>query len=50
MLPNEQETGAWIQRLLVHQFRSYRHAELTLDSAPVVLAGANGAGKTNLLE
>ena len=50
MSPTEQEAGVWIQRLLVHQFRSYCHAEMELEPAPVVLTGANGAGKTNLLE
>ncbi|HIC81126.1 MAG TPA: hypothetical protein EYP07_09220, partial [Kiloniellaceae bacterium] len=51
-----------MQRLLVHQFRSYARAELELAPAsanapagasaalPVVLTGPNGAGKTNLLE
>src|SRR5580765_5181105 len=31
-------------------FRSYARAELCLAPIPVVLAGANGTGKTNLLE
>lgn len=31
-------------------FRSYAHAELTVEAAPVVLSGVNGSGKTNLLE
>jgi DNA replication and repair protein RecF len=31
-------------------FRSYSRAELALSGAPVVLAGSNGAGKTNLLD
>ena len=31
-------------------FRCYAEARLDLDSRPVVLTGANGAGKTNLLE
>jgi DNA replication and repair protein RecF len=44
------ETGVWLQRLLVSQFRCYAEAELRLAAAPVVLTGPNGAGKTNLLE
>lgn len=37
-------------RLTLTRFRSYAHARLDLDRRPVVLTGANGAGKTNLLE
>ena len=44
------ETGIWLRRLLVTQFRSYAQAELRLTPSPVVLVGPNGAGKTNLLE
>jgi len=39
-----------VTRLVLTDFRNYREARLTLDTAPVVLTGANGAGKTNLLE
>ena len=31
-------------------FRSYAGAEVAVAAAPVVLFGANGIGKTNLLE
>jgi DNA replication and repair protein RecF len=31
-------------------FRCYRQARLAIDTRPVVVTGANGAGKTNLLE
>jgi len=60
--PERSAAGTWIQRLLVHQFRSYARAELELAppsasaaagapaALPVVLTGPNGAGKTNLLE
>lgn len=41
---------ALIRRLLLTNFRSYRHAELNVGGGPVVLLGPNGAGKTNLLE
>ncbi|GAB4392566.1 MAG: DNA replication/repair protein RecF [Kiloniellaceae bacterium] len=44
------ETGLWLSRLLVTQFRCYAQAELRLEPSPVVLTGPNGAGKTNLLE
>jgi DNA replication and repair protein RecF len=44
-------TAAFIQRLTLTNFRSYHAAQVTLDRAgPVVLTGANGAGKTNLIE
>lgn len=50
MSQQHSETGVWLRRLLVTQFRCYDEAELRLDGAPVVLTGPNGAGKTNLLE
>src|SRR3954469_22490638 len=39
-----------VGRIALTNFRSYAAAELHVDSIPVVLAGANGTGKTNLLE
>ena len=39
-----------MRRLVLHDFRSYAEARLTLAPLPVVLSGPNGAGKTNLLE
>ncbi len=39
-----------LTHLALTRFRNYRHLALDLDPAPVVLLGANGAGKTNLLE
>ncbi|MEL7028248.1 MAG: DNA replication/repair protein RecF [Pseudomonadota bacterium] len=39
-----------MRRLDLSEFRSYREAALAFDGRPVVLTGANGAGKTNLLE
>jgi DNA replication and repair protein RecF len=43
--------AAFIRRLTLSNFRSYHTAGLALDRAgPVVLTGANGAGKTNLIE
>ena len=41
---------ARIHRLLLSNFRSYRAASVAVDGQAVVLVGANGAGKTNLLE
>ena len=44
-------TAAFIQRLTLTNFRSYHAAQVSLDRAgPVVLTGANGAGKTNMIE
>jgi DNA replication and repair protein RecF len=39
-----------VRRLVLTDFRCYRQARVTVDARPVVLTGANGAGKTNLLE
>ena len=40
-----------VRRLLLSHFRNYETLRLTLDDSPaVVLTGANGGGKTNLLE
>lgn len=43
-------TAGRILRLSLSNFRSYHAAAVTLSGGPVVLVGANGAGKTNLLE
>lgn len=44
-------TAAFIRRLTLSNFRSYHAAQVGLDRpGPVVLTGANGAGKTNLIE
>ena len=44
-------TAAFIRRLTLSNFRSYHAAQVRLDRAgPVVITGANGAGKTNLIE
>ena len=44
-------TAAFLRRLSLTNFRSYHAAQVALGSAgPVVLTGANGAGKTNLIE
>jgi DNA replication and repair protein RecF len=44
-------TAACIRRLTLTNFRSYHAAQIELERAgPVVVTGANGAGKTNLIE
>lgn len=43
-------TCAHLVNLKLWNFRNYSALDLDLDARPVVLAGANGAGKTNLLE
>ncbi|MGA9082945.1 MAG: DNA replication/repair protein RecF [Pseudolabrys sp.] len=44
-------TAAFVQRLTLTNFRSYHAAQILLGRAgPVVLTGANGTGKTNLIE
>ena len=40
----------WLRKLRLSAFRNYAQANLETDGRPVVLTGANGAGKTNLLE
>jgi len=40
----------WVERLTLTTFRNYASATLELRPEPVVLVGANGSGKTNLLE
>ncbi len=40
----------YISRLRLTGFRSYGNASLDIEAANVVLTGANGAGKTNLIE
>ena len=39
-----------VKRLILNNFRSYPSLRAEADARPVVLTGANGAGKTNLLE
>lgn len=47
---SQAQPGCWVTRLSLSNFRCYEAADLMVDHRPVVLAGANGAGKTNLLE
>ncbi|TDL81541.1 DNA replication/repair protein RecF [Palleronia sediminis] len=39
-----------LRRLALSHFRSHRRAEIDLDERPVAIHGANGSGKTNLIE
>lgn len=39
-----------VARVTLTNFRNYQDASLRFDSAPVILTGANGSGKTNFLE
>lgn len=43
-------SGLAILALALSHFRSHRAARLAFDGRPVALVGANGAGKTNILE
>jgi DNA replication and repair protein RecF len=40
----------YVERLAVTNFRNYAGASIEAGPAPIVLLGANGAGKTNILE
>ncbi len=42
--------AAWVGRLSLTDFRSYASADIAVGPGPVAITGANGAGKTNLLE
>lgn len=44
------EHSLWVERLALTNFRSYAQVSLQTGPEPQVIAGANGAGKTNLLE
>ena len=44
------EAMLWVERLTLTNFRNYAHLALEAGPEPQVLIGANGAGKTNLLE
>ena len=44
------DMGGSLSKLTLSQFRSHARAVLDLDDRPVAIWGANGAGKTNILE
>ncbi|WP_041319644.1 DNA replication/repair protein RecF [Hyphomicrobium denitrificans] len=47
---SEGANALWVERLALTNFRSYASANVTTDAGPQVIVGANGSGKTNLLE
>ena len=44
------QNSLWVERLTLTNFRSYVSATIETDAGPQVITGANGSGKTNLLE
>jgi len=46
----ESRRSIWVEHLTLTNFRNYVYARVDVTPAPVVLLGANGSGKTNLLE
>lgn len=49
-MKGESVSGLAITSLSLSHFRSHRAAKLSFDGRPVAIVGANGAGKTNILE
>jgi DNA replication and repair protein RecF len=49
-LPDCPSTYLYLHSLSLSSFRNYAHARMEVNSAPVVLTGSNGAGKTSILE
>src|ERR1700733_8464793 len=47
---NYEKTALTLGTLTLAHFRNYEDLRLQVDTAPIVLTGANGSGKTNLLE
>ena len=45
-----QANSLWVERLTLTNFRSYVSASVSTNAGPQVIVGANGSGKTNLLE
>ncbi|PSL18297.1 DNA replication/repair protein RecF [Shimia abyssi] len=43
-------SSLYIQRLELSHFRSHKRAVIECDARPIAIHGANGAGKTNILE
>lgn len=48
--PSSRVSGLAITALTLSHFRSHLAAEMSFDGRPVAIVGANGAGKTNILE
>lgn len=40
----------WVRHVALENFRSYEHADITLDPGTTAFVGENGAGKTNIIE
>lgn len=49
-MPSRKLTDLHVTELALHDFRSYPHAEVTLTRGATAFIGANGQGKTNLVE
>ena len=49
-MPSRKLTNLHVTQLELHDFRSYPHAEVALTQGAAVFLGANGQGKTNLVE
>jgi DNA replication and repair protein RecF len=49
-MPSRKLTDLHVTALGLHDFRSYPHAEVALTPGAAVFLGANGQGKTNLVE
>lgn len=39
-----------VLKIKLDHYRNYEHLEFSLDSAPVIITGENGVGKTNIIE
>ena len=53
MITTDQTTNLhalWVERLALTNFRNYASLTIEMTAQPQVIAGANGSGKTNLLE
>ena len=50
VIDNDVEAHCAVRRLRLRNFRNYHQLALDLTAPIVVLSGANGAGKTNLME
>jgi DNA replication and repair protein RecF len=49
-MPSRKLIDLHVTELELHDFRSYPHAEVTLTRGATAFIGANGQGKTNLVE
>jgi DNA replication and repair protein RecF len=49
-VPAARKVEVYVRQLQVADFRSWESADLTFEPGPAVLIGANGQGKTNLVE